>query len=100
MDGVGDGFDAVVGRLILMYLADPLAALRTAMERVRHGGLVCFQEADFAYDWSVPSPPPSRYACECLPETMARAGVETRMAHRLHPTFRAAGRPAPPHPGG
>ena len=95
LDGVEDGFDAVVGRLILMYLTDPVAALRTAVERVRPGGLVCFHEADFEYEWSVPVPPLWRYTYECLHETMARAGVETRMAHRLHATFRAAGLPAP-----
>lgn len=95
LDGVGTGFDAVVGRLILMYLADPVAALRVAAERVRPGGLVCFHEADFTYDWSVPMPPLWSYAYDCLHETMRRAGVEPRMAHRLHATFRAAGLPAP-----
>ena len=28
LDGIADGFDAAVGRLILMYLPDPAAALR------------------------------------------------------------------------
>ena len=37
-------FDAVVGRFVLMYLADPAEALEAAVGAVRHGGLVVFQE--------------------------------------------------------
>jgi len=42
-----DDFDAVVGRLILMYMPDPQ---RTIMKLLRHllaGGIVAFQEADW-----------------------------------------------------
>lgn len=38
-------FDAAVGRLVLMYMSDPTAALRLIAERVRSGGIVAFQEA-------------------------------------------------------
>src|SRR5262249_36160967 len=48
------GFDAAVGRLILMYLPDPAAALRRAAGLVRPGGLVCFHESDLSYDWAAP----------------------------------------------
>ena len=37
-------FDAVVGRFVLMYLADPAEALEAAVGAVHHGGLVVFQE--------------------------------------------------------
>ena len=30
LDGIADGFDAAVGRLVLMYLPDPATALRRA----------------------------------------------------------------------
>jgi ubiquinone/menaquinone biosynthesis C-methylase UbiE len=33
LQDVEDGFDAVVGRLVLMYLTDPVAALRRAASR-------------------------------------------------------------------
>src|SRR5690348_3434915 len=46
LDTVDGEFDAVVGRLILMYLTDPVAALRRATTLVRPGGFVCVQEAD------------------------------------------------------
>jgi SAM-dependent methyltransferase len=37
LEEAGDGFDAVVGRLVLMYLPDPVAALRQAAARARPG---------------------------------------------------------------
>src|SRR5262245_23606569 len=49
LDGVEGGFDAVVGRLVLMYLPDPVAALRRAASLVRPGGVVCMHEADLQY---------------------------------------------------
>src|SRR5262245_48520993 len=39
-------FDAVVGRFVLMYLADPVAGLRAALSMVRDDGLAAFYEAD------------------------------------------------------
>src|SRR5262249_7548765 len=37
-------FDAVVGRYILMFLPDPLSALRSLAPLVRAGGIFAFQE--------------------------------------------------------
>jgi SAM-dependent methyltransferase len=42
----GRDFDAAIGRLVLLYFADPVAALAAVAERVRSGGLVAFQELD------------------------------------------------------
>lgn len=39
-------FDAAVGRRVLMYQADPVAALRAVVRVLRPGALVVFQEAD------------------------------------------------------
>jgi 2-polyprenyl-3-methyl-5-hydroxy-6-metoxy-1,4-benzoquinol methylase len=41
-----DSFDAVVGRLILCHLPDPVLAVRQAALQVRRGGLVIFHEGD------------------------------------------------------
>src|SRR5204863_9259026 len=54
---VGGIFDAVVGRLVLMYLPDPVDAVRRAAALVRPGGLVCFHEGDMTYDWASPMTP-------------------------------------------
>ena len=39
-------FDAVVGRLVLLYLPEPAAVLRELRQHVQPGGLVCFHEFD------------------------------------------------------
>ena len=95
LQGVGDGFDAAVGRAVRMYQDDPAAAVRAAAESVRPGGLVCFHEGVFDYLWAVPSPPLWTRLRELALETITRAGVEIAMGPRLHETFRAAGLPAP-----
>lgn len=41
-------FDALVGRLILTHLSDPVAALTRAAAFLRPGGVAAFQEADFS----------------------------------------------------
>src|SRR5882724_1702186 len=40
----GKPFDAAVGRFILMYLPDPVVALRSISQLVRPGGVLAFQE--------------------------------------------------------
>src|SRR5262249_60304866 len=46
---VPEGFDAVVGRWVLMYQPDPADVLRRLATRVRIGGIVAFHENDFSY---------------------------------------------------
>ena len=41
-------FDAIVGRLVLMYYPDPVDAIRKLTRHVRPGGLIVFQEVDLA----------------------------------------------------
>lgn len=69
-------FDAVVGRLILMYLADPAEALRQVAEHVRPGGVLAFQEEHFEYTplSGVHAPLFDRTRDWCT-ETLRRAGV-------------------------
>lgn len=50
-------FDAVVGRFILMYLPDPVAALKHLSALVCSGGLVVFQEYVIKHDgFAAPEP--------------------------------------------
>jgi ubiquinone/menaquinone biosynthesis C-methylase UbiE len=39
-------FDAIVGRVVLMYVADPGAVLRTLVGYLKPGGIVAFSEGD------------------------------------------------------
>ena len=95
LDGVEWGFDAVVGRLVLMYLADPAAALRRAATRVRPGGLICMHEADLDYLCASPRTPLWEQTGTWFVQALEKAGFEVQMGPVLFRTFRAAGLPAP-----
>ncbi len=88
-------FDAVVGRLFLMYQPDPVAAVRRAAGFVRPGGIVVFHEADFTAGMqSWPQVELWQRCGEWVEETFRRGGVHTDMGMRLYSTFHAAGLPA------
>lgn len=95
LDSVVGPFDAVVGRLVLMYLPDPAAAVTRAAELVRPGGLVCCQEGDMAYEWAQPMTALWTQVRAWFLETLSRAHIAQRMGLALPATFTAAGLPAP-----
>jgi SAM-dependent methyltransferase len=95
LDGVEGGFDAVVGRLVLMYLPDPVAALRRAASRLRPGGLLCVHEADLAYPSASPLTPLWSEVHGYFLLALEKAGIARRMGLQLYPAFRAAGLPVP-----
>ena len=84
-------FDALVGRLILLYLKDPAAVLKKLAELIRPGGLVIFQEMEMATAHSVPDVPLFARCGGWIVEAFKRAGVETSMGSRLYSVFRQAG---------
>src|ERR1700680_451865 len=49
--------DAIVGRFVLLYLADPASVLQRLCHFVRPGGLVVFQEMDMTAARCVPPVP-------------------------------------------
>jgi ubiquinone/menaquinone biosynthesis C-methylase UbiE len=88
-------FDAIVGRLILMYLPDPVAALRRLCGHFRPGGVVAFQEMSVALARSVPAGPEFRRCSEWILDTFERVGLEVDMGGKLFATFVNAGLPPP-----
>ena len=90
------GFDAAVGRLVLMYLADPVAALRRIAGHLRPGGVVAFQEADFtSFAHSVPPIPLMADIHDWIRGAFAAAGCDTQIGFRVRRQFLDAGLPAP-----
>lgn len=87
-------FDALVGRLVLAHVADPVAVLRHLAGLVRPGGVVVFHELDLAARaW-----PPAPLFEQCLgwvTRAGERAGSTSNMGLRLYKTFVEAGLPAP-----
>jgi SAM-dependent methyltransferase len=88
-------FDAVVGRLLLMYLADPAATLHEAALRLRPGGLLCMHEIALSGPAVWPPAPLWQRVQATIASTLTRAGADPRMGLRLHRAFRDAGLPAP-----
>ena len=88
-------FDAVVGRLVLMW-TDPAATLRAALRAVRDRGIAAFYEANIgAGVASYPISPLHQQKGRWITETCRRAGVELAMGTKLHEVFLAAGLEAP-----
>lgn len=87
----GQDFDAIVGRLVLMYRRDPVADLQSLVRYLRPGGLVVFQELDMLPGKTVPPAPVVDDVRAWLLDTFARAGLELEMGPKLYATFEAAG---------
>lgn len=86
--------DAIVGRLVLMYAADPLDALHRALRNLRAGGIIALQESIIDYDGPVLIEPLNCLAARVVEWFRAgfkHAGVHPRMGMRLFGLMRAAG---------
>ena len=88
-------FDAVVGRLVLMYLPDPGRVLRRLTGMLRPGGIVAFHEFDIGAARTLPEGPLFARCGRWILATFAAAGAETRMGLKLHSAFIDGGLPAP-----
>jgi SAM-dependent methyltransferase len=88
-------FDAVVGRAVLMYQADPAEALRGLVCRLKPGGVVAFLEFDYglwhAYAGSELCPPLLRQHIGLSVEVFRRSGIHLSSGFGLHAAFEQAG---------
>jgi ubiquinone/menaquinone biosynthesis C-methylase UbiE len=87
--------DAVIGRLILMHLPDPVAALRRLATLVRPDGIIAFCEFDVTAARSVPWLPTWETATEAIASAFRGAGLDPQFGTTLHRLFRRAGLAAP-----
>lgn len=86
--------DAIVGRLVLMYTADPLDAIRRALRNLRSGGVIALQESIIDYEGPVFIEPSNSLAAKVVEWFRAgfkHSGVHARMGMRLFGLMRAAG---------
>lgn len=85
-------FDAVVGRRVLMYQPDPVAAVRGLGRALRPGGLVVFQEHDASIAPLATSPLPLHTRVrEWMWRTVEREGANIRMGLTLGSVLEQAG---------
>jgi len=95
----GRPFDALVGRLVLMYQADPAEAVRSAARHLRAGGVVVFAEMCLPIGSAVPErslvswppTPASEQVSRWIHEAFGRLGTQPDMGLRLPATFAQAG---------
>jgi 2-polyprenyl-3-methyl-5-hydroxy-6-metoxy-1,4-benzoquinol methylase len=89
-------FDAVVGRFILQFLPDPVAALRSLSQLVRPGGVLAFHEPSWKAILPIAAHVPLWSACAFVArESLHRSGGNTEMGITLGRTFTLAGLPSP-----
>jgi SAM-dependent methyltransferase len=84
-------FDAIVGRIVLMYLPDPVAALARLRSALRLQGLIVMQEGDLTTIGSEPECPLVTQMREWLVAAFDRSGAATRMGSRLCSVMHRAG---------
>ena len=89
-------FDAVVGRLVLMYSPDPLASIRSLTRSVCSGGVVAFREGtendDMETTWhNWPDTPLLAEVYSWFGTCYRAANVQTRIGLRIPAWMRAAG---------
>ncbi|WP_156687352.1 class I SAM-dependent methyltransferase [Mycobacterium sp. Marseille-P9652] len=83
--------DAVIGRLILMHLPDPVATLRRLASFVRPGGVVAFSENDMTATRSIPDLPLFDQVTAGIVRAFETMGLSARFGTTLHQVFADAG---------
>lgn len=87
--------DAVIGRLILGHLPDPVTALRRLSRLVRPGGLIAFQDFDNHPLRVVPATPLADAVLQTIAEALTVDGTDLGAGARLYSLFQEAGLPRP-----
>jgi ubiquinone/menaquinone biosynthesis C-methylase UbiE len=89
-------FDAAVGRLILMFLPDPVSVLRSVSRLVRPGGVLAFQEPSWIPMLGLGDRLPLWSSMlRSIHDTLLRSGANPEMGLALYPIFQEIGLPAP-----
>jgi SAM-dependent methyltransferase len=88
-------FDAVIGRLVLLFLADPAPLLRRLRHCVRPGGVVAFHEMDMQASTQVPASELYSLVLHWIQAAFKFSGTELNMGSKLLATFLRAGLPRP-----
>jgi ubiquinone/menaquinone biosynthesis C-methylase UbiE len=83
--------DAVIGRLILMHLPDPVSTLRQLAGVVRPGGVIAFCEFDIGAARSIPDAPLSLTLTDGIRRVFQGVGLNPAFGTTLHTLFQQAG---------
>jgi len=85
--------DALVGRLILLHLKEPVATVRALSRLVRSGGVVSFQEYNATRARSVPPTPVLTRLLDWIIGAFRAAGLNPDLGEQVAPILRDSGLP-------
>jgi ubiquinone/menaquinone biosynthesis C-methylase UbiE len=88
-------FDAVIGRLVLLYVAEPARLLANVAKSLAPEGILAFLEIEMESAHQVPAVPAVKQPHDWLIETFRRTGAKTNLGPQLWRVFRDAGLPQP-----
>jgi ubiquinone/menaquinone biosynthesis C-methylase UbiE len=88
-------FDAIVGRLVLLYVPDAPSALRRLSRAVRPGGVTAFREYDMSQAAQEPESQLFSQVHRWILEAISAAGAQANMGTKLYATYLRAGLPHP-----
>jgi 2-polyprenyl-3-methyl-5-hydroxy-6-metoxy-1,4-benzoquinol methylase len=88
-------FDAIVGRLVMLYLPEPTAVLRRLARHLKSAGIVALQEFDMSQTSQVPASELFLQVRRWILGGFTAGGAELDMGTKLYTTFLHAGLPAP-----
>ena len=90
-------FDAIVGRFVLMYMADPRAAFTTLMTHLKPGGIAAFQEPEYTLYPALlhPDTPLINQLITWIVDVFAHSDAHLNMGIGLYQAFVDAGLPPP-----
>ena len=92
-----DKFDAIVGRFVLMYMADPREAFAELVTHLNPGGIVAFQEPEYTLypALSHPDTPLMNQLVKWILDVFEHSGAHLDMGIGLYRAFVDAGLPSP-----
>ncbi len=88
-------FHAIVGRYVLMFQPDPAVFMRGLVRHLAPGGLVVFQEPEWACAHSAPQVASWQRCCRLVVEGLTAGGADPEMGAKLPAVYAAAGLLAP-----
>jgi SAM-dependent methyltransferase len=84
-------FDAIVGRLVLFHMADPVAAVHHHVQNLRPGGLFIALDFDIGGARTVPALDVTDETIDWVMRAFSAAGASPRIGSRLGPILNQAG---------
>jgi SAM-dependent methyltransferase len=88
---LGDPFDAVAGRYVLQFQADPAELLAAVASHARPDGIVVFHELDWSGVSSDPLAPTYEQVCRWLQVAIGESGASLHSGLGLPATYASAG---------